>query len=627
MNSNFGWYFPKNAGGMEEGFANQGINQFKVAPYQKLAREIIQNSYDARKKNEDGSSQKVKVVFELSKISKDNIPQMDYIMECIEASKNYYMNDKRLDSFYNSAKKAYNSEYIKVLKISDYNTTGLTGIDDSENRKEAWYGLIKSSGNSTKSGTTGGSYGAGKHAPFVFSNFRTIFYSTYVDGEGFGFQGKSILCTHEMNNEKKSNVGFWGRVVAENCFPIRNLNDINEYYRRMESGTDLFIIGAKMEENWNETVIRSVIENFWMLILEDKLEVVVKEDGQSTYSVNCQNIRNLTESLAKSKSAGFDAHKFMQVYFDDVPTIKGSIIEPDDVELKIAQLPEYAEKKILMMRSTEMKIKVSSARKRPINYIGIFRAIGEEINELLRMTEPQTHDDWNADNVEDDIDKIRAKKFIKKIDEWINEQINRLAYVGDVKEFDAEGLDFLNIEEENSEDEIKQHNFDEFVNQEKPEEEIAPRVSYNKNKAQTQKVAENFGVGGEIAKGSQPRERKNGKKPYGSGENLSAGGARMHGIELSYLKTPYDSSNGTQSIILKSSESVEKCNISLNQFTDSDEVENIDIEYATCNGKKLDVSKNVIKNVSLSDENTIEIKVKFKENIRNVLEVSAYVQE
>lgn len=50
MKEKTAWYFPTNLGGQEEGFENQGINQFMMSPCGKLAREIIQNSYDARLK-------------------------------------------------------------------------------------------------------------------------------------------------------------------------------------------------------------------------------------------------------------------------------------------------------------------------------------------------------------------------------------------------------------------------------------------------------------------------------------------------------------------------------------------------------------------------------------------------
>ena len=73
MEEKRGWYFPNNNGGEAEGFENQGINQFKMSPYGKLAREIIQNSYDAKIK---GENKKVRVEFKLAKLTKDRIPNI-----------------------------------------------------------------------------------------------------------------------------------------------------------------------------------------------------------------------------------------------------------------------------------------------------------------------------------------------------------------------------------------------------------------------------------------------------------------------------------------------------------------------------------------------------------------------
>ena len=39
---------------------------------------------------------------------------------------------------------------------------------------------------------------------------------------------------------------------------------MDEFYRRNVTGTDLYIIGAKLEEEkWVDNIIYSVIENFW----------------------------------------------------------------------------------------------------------------------------------------------------------------------------------------------------------------------------------------------------------------------------------------------------------------------------------------------------------------------------
>ena len=397
-----GWYFPDNKGGQDEGFENQGINQFKMSPYGKLAREIIQNSYDAKIK---GENKKVKVEFRLVKMDKKRIPNLESIRESIDASAEYFPETERLEKFRQVANEKFESDTIDVLKISDYNTTGLVGIEKRIN--SAWYGLIKSSGNSTKSGISGGSYGSGKHAAFVFSYFRTILYGTYVEDEGYAFQGKSILCSHKKDGVVKSNIGYWGNITEEECKPIRNQESMDEFYRRDETGTDLYIIGAKLEkEEWVENIIYSVIENFWKLIIEDKLEVSIVNNEQ-TINIDSKNIRALAQ-MGKEENARIDEHDIFNAYKfielnDSIEEVRyGSICDENDVELKIAKLPQYPEKKILKMRDTEMKINIFSPRKRPVNFIGILIATGEELNKQLRESEPQTHDSWNADNIEDE---------------------------------------------------------------------------------------------------------------------------------------------------------------------------------------------------------------------------------
>lgn len=413
MEEKRGWYFPDNKGGQDEGFENQGINQFKMSPYGKLAREIIQNSYDAKIKGED---KKVKVEFKLVKMDKNRIPNLESIKESINASAEYFPESERLEKFRQVANEKIESDIIDVLKISDYNTTGLIGIE--ERRNSAWYGLIKSSGNSTKSGVSGGSYGSGKHAAFVFSYFRTILYGTYVKDEGYAFQGKSILCSHKKDGVVKSNIGYWGEVFEDGCKPIRDQYSMDEFFRRKETGTDLYIIGAKLdEENWMANILYSVIENFWKLIIEDKLEVKISSPTEEI-NIDAKNIKGLAQvgkeiNFKIDEQYSFNAYKFIELD-ECIEEIRyGSICTENDVELKIAKLPQYPEKKILKMRDTEMKIDIFSPRKRPVNFIGILIATGEELNRQLRESEPQTHDSWNADNIEDEEYRKKVRNTIK----------------------------------------------------------------------------------------------------------------------------------------------------------------------------------------------------------------------
>ena len=628
MEQKIGWYFPDNKGGQEEGFENQGINQFKMSPYGKLAREIIQNSYDAKIKDED---KKVRVEFKLVKMEKSRIPNLDSIKESINASAEYFPESERLNKFRQVANEKFDSDTIDVLKISDYNTTGLVGIEQRIN--SAWYGLIKSSGNSTKSGVSGGSYGSGKHAAFVFSYFRTILYGTYVKNEGYAFQGKSILCTHKKDGIVKGNIGYWGNITEDECRPIRNQEQMDEFYRRNVTGTDLYIIGAKLEEEkWVDNIIYSVIENFWKLIIEDKLEVIIVNNGD-TINIDSKNIRGFAQ-LGKQENARIDEHDIFNAYKfielnDSVKEIRyGSICSENDVELKIAKLPQYPEKKILKMRDTEMKINIFSPRKRPVNFIGILIATGVELNKQLRESEPQTHDAWNADNIEDESYRKKVRETIKKLDNWLNEQIDSLSYVDDLEEFDAEGLDFLNIDDDDSNGiEEMQKPFDEIINKEIEQQEILiTQRDSSKPKAIDKTNDEEPNLGGENP-GNDERIRDGGNKGKGEGENTTGAGNNYHETKMLYIKTPYDSEKNMYKIIIRPIEDLNNCEIHFQRWTDSGELEKIKIKKAYNEGQELEVSGNIIKNMKMKGNEDTKIEVLFETKRKCVMEVNVYVQD
>ena len=627
MEENRGWYFPDNRGGQDEGFENQGINQFKMSPYGKLAREIIQNSYDAKIK---GDNKKVKVEFKLVKMDKNRIPNLESIKESINASAEYFSESERLEKFKQVANEKFESDTIDILKISDYNTTGLVGIDKRIN--SAWYGLIKSSGNSTKSGISGGSYGSGKHAAFVFSYFRTILYGTYVEDEGYAFQGKSILCSHKKDGVVKSNIGYWGNITEEECKPIRNQESMDEFYRRDKTGTDLYIIGAKLEEeNWMANILYSVIENFWKLIIDDKLEVKIASPTEEI-NVDAKNIRGLAQvgkdiSFKIDEHDNFNAYKFIELN-DSIEEIRyGSICTEDDVELKIAKLPQYPEKKILKMRDTEMKINIFSPRKRPVNFIGILIATGEELNRQLRESEPQTHDSWNADNIEDEEDRKKVKDTIKRLDAWLNEQIDSLSYVDDIEEFDAEGLDFLNLEDDDSNGiEEMQRPFDEIVSKEEEEQEILLVQKSTNVPTGIDKTSEEEPKAGGEEEGNQNRTREGNQKKTGNGENTTGSGETYHEIKMKYVKTPYDSEKNVYRVIIRPEENLENSEIHFLRCTDSGELEKINVKKAFLDGIELDVSGNSVKNINLKENEDTKIEVEFETRRKCIMEVRVYVQ-
>ena len=164
------WHFPSTDGGDDDGINDAGVEQFNGNKERTIARECIQNSLDARV----DYTQPVKVVFEGYYVDNFTIPGYDELTKKIKKAKEYSYGDEKAERFYNEAISCLEKQKIYILKISDYNTTGLTGGDTKEDAG-GWYHLVRSNGSSYKTIDGGGSFGIGKSAPFVASLLRTVF--------------------------------------------------------------------------------------------------------------------------------------------------------------------------------------------------------------------------------------------------------------------------------------------------------------------------------------------------------------------------------------------------------------------------------------------------------------------
>ena len=191
-----GWKFPGNDNGEIVGIGAAGIETFKGSLFTSLAKEICQNSLDARL----DSDQPVRVDFILNQIPTEKIPGIDELKEAVGLCQDYW-DDKKTKTFFKKAVKLCEADYMRVLRISDYNTTGLTG--STETRPSPWNDLVKSSGVSNKCGESGGSFGIGKSAPFACSDLRTLFYHT-LDKDGIrSYQGAANLASFQYPDERK----------------------------------------------------------------------------------------------------------------------------------------------------------------------------------------------------------------------------------------------------------------------------------------------------------------------------------------------------------------------------------------------------------------------------------------
>lgn len=434
-----GWNFPSNNYGTESGLNDAGIETFKGKPLISLSREIIQNSSDAKNKD---NNLPVKVSFKLKYIEKNCFPNINEFNLILKKCKDHWSHNRKAVDFFNKAISVVEKDKIPVLKISDYNTTGLTGSKIDRRQKSNWFDLVVREGSSHKGSTSGGSFGIGKNAPFACSALRTVFYGTKDVNNSTAFQGVAKLVTHEKEkNITTQGRGYFG--VIDKNLPITDYRQVDPFFLRQEFGTDVFIAGFNEVQSWQTTIIKSVLEDFFVAIYKGNLIVEVENT-----LIDSNNLHELFQVHFKEDKNN-NSVKFFETLITTDPIIENiKDINGDDlgsVELFIKSQKNYP-KRVGMVRSTGMKIFDKGHFRTPLKFAGVFIANGSKLNQFLRLIENPAHDKWEVDRHED---KSYAHKTLSKIYKWINEQVKGLADELKVEEIDVEGMSqFLPDEEQ-----------------------------------------------------------------------------------------------------------------------------------------------------------------------------------
>ena len=305
------WDFPLLGSGNESGSNIAAITMFNVGAgvMDSLAREVCQNSLDAKNKNL-GYDIPVKVKFELKYIKQSEFPMFAGYSDAIKRSRDYWENsplkNDDIIAFLDYIDNALSKEMIPVLIMSDYNTTGLRGVNAAENEKSFWNLLVNTEGISIKEDkSSAGSYGIGKNAPFAYSALNLVFYNTLAIDGGRAFEGVARLATttRDCGGKKRKTQPIGKYLYLENEYdwrpilPIDNCDLANlPMFNRSEDeyGTDVAVFGFKEEEyiDWETLLASAVIKNFIIAIKAGKLEIEIKSD-KLTFEINKSNVENL----------------------------------------------------------------------------------------------------------------------------------------------------------------------------------------------------------------------------------------------------------------------------------------------------------------------------------------------
>lgn len=425
--NDFFWHFGERHGGAD--IADNIDAKFFTERYASLVRESLQNSLDAQA--DKNKPVVVKYSFGKMEIPSDSkfFDVEKYIAGCLSLHKQD-KNDRVYKSYtpmLGFIKEARKNGSVSFLEVSDFNTVGMDYDEDEEKcTKTRFYSFAKSIGNSAKDNDTrGGSYGLGKAVFYKNSSLRTILISTKTNCST-AFEGIASLCTSKVDGTKREATGYFCDNEYEK--PTIEESKIPVFFRRQECGTSIYIMGVNnTQENQKscyDEIKKAIAFHFWLSILHKKLIVYVGED-----MIDDKNIIDIASELYQGQDEKSPIPYIETVLYAEDGGINDYIMKEEIVQhLGKCRLYIHKDRKgpgiVLNMRGTEMLI-FQQHRIKGLGFYGIFLCLGDEGNKKLRMAEDPAHQTWNSNNCENENDRTLAREAItaknRFIDKWIKE--------------------------------------------------------------------------------------------------------------------------------------------------------------------------------------------------------------
>lgn len=442
------WRFPIGDGGKIRGCSSGDDELFKKMPYALFGREILQNSIDVVQSDEEP----VRVVFEEFEMATRDIPGIDQYIKQVELCREYFKFSPENHEFCERILNKLNNKKINVLRISDFNTSGLRGIERTTLEDNNFLAITKGTGVSIKPGiVSAGSKGVGKNAAINLSGIRMVFYATNtIDGKK-GSLGVSELITGYVNDEAAKNHGAYTQgsgYYEDTDSDINVVNNIISFQpdykeREIKPGTDIYIMGFEAEEGWEKEVVNSALDSFMAAFVRGKLEIRV-----NNIEINQQELVNVVESdvvLPKFKANIVSQYRLLKgvsgVHTYDINTEYG------DLELLI--LPYKKEEEYLathvctMIRHPLMKIKNFDLGKN-IQASAVCVIGDDNLGKKLRAIENPQHNDWEPKRIKDKSDRKEIVSVLNFIQDEINRCVIECLQLGSDSPLDPYGAaDFL----------------------------------------------------------------------------------------------------------------------------------------------------------------------------------------
>lgn len=449
------WRFPASGFGERKGLSTSDSETFKGRPYQAFAREILQNSIDARR----SSAEPVKVEFKTFNIKTTQLPDTDALRDAVRRCREYWAHKNDCVKVYTEIEELLSKDSIKCLRVSDFNTKGLVGVESEIQEKNAFLALAKGSGVSEKDDdVAGGSKGVGKNAAILMSEINTVFYSTHTcmsldhsPIEHKGFLGVADFVSgyvqDDRDAEKRDFTQGPGYYSSDDYNgPVATLFNIDTSFtkRETECGTDIYIIGFEEDDSWEIEVINSILDSFLVAIVKGDLEISLNDR-----IINSDTVGALIkdERIINKRNSGNLICQYRILTGDPLVQVFKIETEYGECDLYVLPLPEEEEMlathKCVMIRHPLMKIK-------SFDFGASFRASAiciiddGPLGKVLRNIENPEHNDWQVKRIKDKTQRKEIETAIAEIRRQINEAVIECLQMGDLDPIDPNGAgDFL----------------------------------------------------------------------------------------------------------------------------------------------------------------------------------------
>lgn len=420
-----GWVYedrPLNGGAGGEAFRIV-FNGAGIEPAAMLAREAIQNSVDAAA--EPGGE--VEVRFEARTLEGEDRARF-------EEAAGFGDIARRADRLKLPAGDALRSAGgpLRLLYVSDRGTTGLAGDPSGEGSKLRKLLMEIGGSRKTEDEHTGGSYGFGKAVYGGSSRIATIFaYSRTTDHHGRPISvlmGCAYHPGHEFEGRSTTGRGFLGRSTTVRGKGVRYDPFVGKEADGLagalgmardadDVGTTVLIVDTTIELD----AIRHGVEEYWWPRLERGLLQVdlVDADGQEHHARprSRDDLKPFVDALdvVLQKSPPRPGKSWRRTFNKFGPRNLGTIglvVMPDGEEVEDDDVPERKDT-VALIRSPQMVVRYYGKRSVGDPAIaGVFVA-HEDIDDILRRSEPPKHDEWaesaqRLDEVPDGRDVVKT---------------------------------------------------------------------------------------------------------------------------------------------------------------------------------------------------------------------------